>query len=341
MVMRRSARIAILAILIAGLAIVSHAVPRHVGSSAAVAQAPLSPVIVGQEGGSAKAVAVHGDRALLGIGPCLMMLDVSDPRSPREVWRSEVLPAVVAGVAVSGDFAYAVYGHDLLTLDLSVPDHPQALGHLYLYVTDTAAGVVVSAGYAYVVLNALSPEGVAIVDVRDPRHPRQVGTAPWFAVNAHDLAVAGTYAYVVAGDLSIIDVSNPEQPRVVSQVDLGTYGFCVAAAGNHAFVTSASTLFVIDVSDHLRPEIVGALPLGGVRIAVDGSRAYVGGETEGLSVVDVADPRHPALVTAVPVPGSAADIAVDRGRVFLATPGVGLRVLIDHCGWIRCLVGRL
>jgi len=74
------------------------------------ARADIPVTLVGQWGGQSYAVAVSGNRAYLGMGYRLVVLDVSNPSSPTVLGMSEVLPGIVKGVAVSGNYAYVADG---------------------------------------------------------------------------------------------------------------------------------------------------------------------------------------------------------------------------------------
>ncbi|MGC8825456.1 MAG: hypothetical protein ACP5TV_00455 [Anaerolineae bacterium] len=62
--------------------------------------------LIGQIGGSTYAVVLHGDYALIGAGPRLVVLDVSQPAQPLVAGMSEVLPGLVTGIAAAGGTAY-------------------------------------------------------------------------------------------------------------------------------------------------------------------------------------------------------------------------------------------
>ena len=74
--------------------------------SASVAEETENVALVGQIGGSSSGVFVQGDYAYLGVGPRLVILDISDPTSPMVVGQSAVMPVFVTGVYVNGAYAY-------------------------------------------------------------------------------------------------------------------------------------------------------------------------------------------------------------------------------------------
>jgi len=82
--------------------------------------------IVGQIGGGARAVAVQGRYAYLGVGPRLVVVDVADPARPVPLGQTDVLPGVVSGVAVAGGYAYVAAGEGgLVVVDVTDPAHPR------------------------------------------------------------------------------------------------------------------------------------------------------------------------------------------------------------------------
>ena len=85
--------------------------------------------LVGQIGGATYAVAVQGDYAYIGMGPHLVILNISDPAHPAVVGQTGVLPGVVHSVAVSGSYAYVAAGEaGLRIVDVSDPAHPSETG---------------------------------------------------------------------------------------------------------------------------------------------------------------------------------------------------------------------
>ena len=109
------------------------------------AQAAWNVELVGQIGGATYAVAVEGNYAYIGVGPRLVILDVSTPSHPVVVGQTGVLPGVVEGVAVAGGCAYVADGSGgLRVVNVANPGAPVEVGHY-----DTpgrAEGVAVAGG---------------------------------------------------------------------------------------------------------------------------------------------------------------------------------------------------
>jgi len=105
--------------------------------------------LVGQIGGTCRAVAVQGRYAYIGLGPRLAGVDISTPAHLALVGQSAILPDVVRDVAVSGSLVYVAGGiAGLRVIDVSDPAHPRGLG---AYDTSGwAYGVALSGTLAYV-----------------------------------------------------------------------------------------------------------------------------------------------------------------------------------------------
>ena len=81
------------------------------GEGVAVQQQSQNVQLVGQIGGETYAVAVQGNYAYIGVGPRLVILDVSNPALPAVVGQTGVLPGVVEDVALDGNYAYVADGN--------------------------------------------------------------------------------------------------------------------------------------------------------------------------------------------------------------------------------------
>ncbi|MBK9095446.1 MAG: hypothetical protein IPM84_22360 [Anaerolineae bacterium] len=105
--------------------------------------------LVGQIGGFIRAVEAQGGYAYVGVGPRLLILNVSNPSHPVLVGQSPVLPTFVKSVSVVGDFAYVTKGYGgLHIIDVSDPANPTLRG---AYDTPgPACGISVVGSLAYV-----------------------------------------------------------------------------------------------------------------------------------------------------------------------------------------------
>jgi hypothetical protein len=324
---------------------------------------PTSPKFVGSidTGSEVGDVAVAGRYAYVAYGGGLKILNLSNPANPRRVgsWYGD---GMVVAVAVAGRYAYAVEewwdGQQasstvMSVLDVSDPVNPRQLGRLESkYGWKRASGDRMGAEWTIQGehIYVLSPEeGLQIISVADPAHPRQVGA--WASERPDEwrpfaLAVSGDYACVTDGnELAVLDVSDSANPRRVGGMGVeccwSEYA-SVAIAGTRAYVTgiwyddSAGEqrgLRVIDMSDPTKPREVGRYETGyEARVAVSGNYALVHSGSS-ASIVDFKDPAYPQEVGRIILSVALADLALVGDDVYFATtwnkfvgPGEGLLV---------------
>ncbi len=322
--------------------------------------------LVGQIGGRSYDVAVQGHYAYLGVGPRLVVLDVSNPAHPQLIGQTAVLPAIVRDVYVVDNYAYvAAGGAGLRVVDVSDPAVPLEVGTYKP--PGGAEGIYVAGKYAYVT----DGYGLRVVDVSAPAVPLQVGgyDTPGLAL---DVYVAGGYAYVAdwASGLRVVDVSDPAAPAEVGAYDTPGFTRDVYVAGSYAYVADGGAgLRVVDVSNPAAPVEAGAYDTpgyaGGVYVPSTGAvlssskgsgrrstgldagvasnpstgsepalslpkgrrYAYVADGSAGLRVVDISDPIAPVEVSAYDVLGDATRLHVTGGHAYVVTDDAGLRVV--------------
>ena len=212
----------------------------------------------------------------------------------------------------------------------------------YLGVGPRAYRVVVSGNLAYVG----GWDTGQIVDISNPLNPQTINSQ--FSAAA-DIAIMGTYAYIIDtqnGSLHMVNVSNPVAP-----VHLGDYSAKgahlqgVTVAGNYLFLVgyeSDPSLLILDITDPSRPVEVSAFktPLFAWDVDVSGQYAFViwnlryaaGGPirecNSGVSIVDVSEPKHPVEIGQYCDPGrEVADVAVVQNYMYVAAGHRGLQVL--------------
>jgi len=152
---------------------------------------------------------------------------------------------------------------------------------------------------------------------------------------AHDVVIAGNYAYVADSDLQVIDISNPESPQIVGGVVTTGGARGVAISGSYAYVADYSSgLQVIDISDSVDPQLVGGVDTPGDAwgVAISGSYAYVADRGTGLQVVNISNPASPQIEGCVDTPGSAQSVVVSGDYAFVADYSSGLQ---DQSGYRR------
>lgn len=199
----------------------------------------------------------------------IVVLDISDPRSPHQVGTFAIPDWRPACCVVSDQLAY-VTGHvssysngGIWVFDVTDPAEAELIGSCGLPGSQTL--LAVSQGVA---ITAALNSGLHLVDVSDPGHPTIVGEVDSVAI-ATALEMTGPLALVGREDdgrLLILDVTIPSAP-----VEVGSYlppaGWgCLpqvldlAVRPPHVFVaTSCAGVVVLDISDPTRPSDVASL----------------------------------------------------------------------------------
>ena len=123
-------------------------------SPAAAASLQPSWQAIGQVGGIVGAVYAQGDQVYLGVGQRLVILNGSDPASPREIGASRPLATPLEGIAVTDNLAYITNGGGgLQVVDFSNLDAPQATptsAPSGIRVCGVSFGMVITAGWIWV-----------------------------------------------------------------------------------------------------------------------------------------------------------------------------------------------
>jgi hypothetical protein len=218
------------------------------------------------------------------------------------------------------------------------------LGRWSTHLRGAAEAIAVQDGLG---LLALGQNGVAVVDIRDPSRPRQIGSCPVIATH---VAVSGNLAYAMdpASWLRVIDITVPSDPRHVGSYLAGGQVRGLALSGHHVYVANTSVgLEVIEVSNPPGPQLVATYP-GEVKdshnpcyVVVSGQNAYLlathydfraGALTATLEILDLSDPQKPRrlgiLRTDVSGGGEVMGVAIS-GQLALVATWTGNLLVID------------
>lgn len=300
-----------------------------------VASAEIPIHLEGQLGGTSQAVAVaeKGDMAYLGVGPRVVLLDVSEPNTIREIAQSEVLPEVVEDIVVRDGYAYVADGSaGLYVLDVSGVKVPSIVGR-WSSSSDFSVGrgrsVCLSGRYAYF---ADGNEGLHIIDISNPAEPVRVGVAT--DVSPVTVAVANGCAYVnvYPEGLATIDVTDPMRPSVMRPSETLPEPTAIEVVGGLMYVTgrrgNLSGLFIFDVNEPTRPSFVGWCEIDNPgELAIDGKVAYVTNVWGGLDIIRIIDPALPSRVGRYEATGPVEVVALAAGRAYIAGGYGGLEVV--------------
>lgn len=208
--------------------------------------------LVGQyvTGQSAKpvSVAVVGSYAYVvtqGTAPSgsLIIIDVSNPASPKEVGRFQ--HAGADGIAVNGGYAYlAGTQESLYIIDVTTPASPTQVASYYLGTVGKSgafkASIVLSDTYAYV---ATGYGETVVLNVRSPSNPTVV--TRW-ASEGNGMVLSAHYLYM-AGSLYVYDVSNQAAPsKIGTYVGMRADGKSLAVGASYVYLVGEDGMHILD-----------------------------------------------------------------------------------------------
>lgn len=298
-------------------------------------EAPLQPLtaleIAGQIGGQMQGIAVQGGYAYIGVGPRLVILDLSVPDRPTLAGQTSILPGLVHAVTVEGSRAYVTTEDgDLRIVDVTdvtrprdvtaeAADRPRTAQALPEIRTAVANGLI---------YRAAERAGLQIAEAANPN----VSVGSYTALeSAADVQVEGSTAYVVDpwSGLHLLDIQNPAAPRELSRVDTPGLAGQVAVAADRAYLLDRwFGLYIVDVSNAQSPVLAGryAAPQQVDAVVQAGSIAYAAARGDGLWVIDLSDPAAPQAVAHVELPEIGAGLAWMDGYLYVAAAEAGLYI---------------
>jgi len=237
----------------------------------------------------------------------LEIYDYTDPGNP-QMLGSAVTEAWATSVDVTGNYAYlADQFNGLCIFDISDPANPFVVGR---YDTEGCTEyVMVQDTLAYL---ADGDRGLVIINVSNPANPFYVGTWTQVDYYAFTVFIKDTLAYLgCASDapLKIINVANPQNPYLIAEFpSIPSFNSGIVAAyvadtlaflvGSWLFTSTRAHFLVANVADPGNPVLVSIMYLGEptLGVLVDGDRAYVTDQTEGVKIIDVSNPTAPVEV---------------------------------------------
>jgi hypothetical protein len=153
---------------------------------------------------------------------------------------------------------------------------------------------------------------------------------------AEDIAIRGSYAYVVNGDgLRLIDITDPVNPKITGSVNTPGHAYKVVINVNYAFVIDReSALHVIDISDPNLPTLKGECSILGIttELTISGNYAWIayfilGSEnSRGLQIIDINNPTKPIEIKIYKTNYTVEGIAIRNNYAYITGSG-GLKVL--------------
>ena len=303
--------------------------------------------LLGQHGGSSRAIAVDGGIAYIGQGPRIVSVDISRADQPRVMGESDVLPGLVEGISLDGKMLYAVtrYG-GITSFDITNPEKIKFVG---AFTPDQPGcdALEIRAGYAYLACNA---GGLRIVDISDPESMVEVGQGEERGAMTA-IQVIGNFAYIIdvtEHALVTYDVSNPskpvrtavfkvsdvqgEYPESYTFLSIKQCGKRLCAAGG------LSGLVVFDLDDPAKPAFAGRYdtPSSSGLAQID-DLIYLVDDVDGVHVLDISTPSAIQQVGMLPTSVGGWELTVPEGneravtsyaqRLYLADQAYGVTII--------------
>jgi len=253
------------------------------------------------------------------------------------------VPGQASGVTVAGKRAYVV-GRTLDIVDVTDPADAARLGSVAL--PGRGERVDVAGDRAYV---ADGRQGLRIIDVADPAHPREVNHVP--GDYTWDVEVFEPWAFTANGTFGfqIIDLTDPTvPPRLINWIDERYAPVALARADRLLYVAGwqggAEILDPSTVSEangFVAETVASVTAPWPVRdVAVAGDRAYLlltgwdpypapgtDGRHNALAVVDATDPVSPTIQAILEGMQDGHAVAAAAGLAYVADGRGGLRAI--------------
>lgn len=299
---------------------------KDVGVSISSLRDPLEPdkQSLTSNWGEVSRIAAYQDCAVI-ADPVngLWTVDISNPESPEQVGFLDTRSGVT-DVVVQDEYAYLVNGDQGFSIiDLTDPALPVEVGHLELngYVTM----IDVQGDRAYVsrehTFNQDDPEGLTIIDISDPEHPRRISDSDQ-RICGLDIAVSGDFLYRTGFKMGItcIDISDPENIEIVGRECWEGGGNAIAIRDRVAYIADGEFLTFVNITDPESPQVIDWMLMKyATGVTVSGDYLFVADDDSGLTVFDISEPMFPVETGKVTsVGGYGADIAVWDSYAMLA-----------------------
>ena len=278
--------------------------------------------LVGQIGGSISTLAVQGQYAYLGIGPRLVVLDISEPDMPKKIGQSDPFPGTLSSILLQGNHVFLL-GNDrengwLYVFDVSSPSLPILLGNLKL--PGPAEALASADGIAFI---SGGWDELWVVDVSNLSRPQLLATyqeAHFFA----DVTIIDDFLIVTDEfqGLRILDATNPKDLIEVEQIVSDDYLRRMTVVDHYGYVAAdRDGIHIFNLSDPSQPTIITSFDTPGKAydIEVAENYAYIADFEGGLRILNISNLASPKEVGAYILQGNARHIAVQGGYAYVAT----------------------
>lgn len=243
--------------------------------------------LINQFGGSMQAIDVMGNRAYIGVGPRLQVIDITFPNSPKLLGQSEAFSSLIKAIDIVDNRAYVALGQGGATImDISDPANMTTIS---TFGFDTRiVDLIVDQNILYGVTP--DPRSVYLYDVSDASNPIQLTTGTFVRTEMSPVIIDGyLYARESSYDsnhhrINIFSYNDPPTPELEGSIPIEAHYSHFTIVDNLLYLISAginspNVLRMVDITDPTKSFMVGEVaidehrqPLG---ISVVNGYAYI------------------------------------------------------------------
>ncbi len=284
-------------------------------------------------------VAKEGDLLIIADGDynhrdvSMLIIDVSDPESPHEIFRLRAGHAFARGLATTENYVFMTdYRYSTIKIvDISDPENIFFVGDA---ITEHALpfDIATAGDLACVAANRLF-----VFSTNNQEHTMQeLSNVTFDRDNARNCIMDDQWVFVSGYSsfngcwIRVMDLTDPSDPY--EEIRLPTQGGTLSMDidDDYLFYTTDNNSFnIIDVSEHHDPELISSINRQGdlQKIAVSDGIAYIADKGSLLRVVDVQDPENPVEINRVDLPHSPIDLVVSEDLIFMTFGDDGIAIL--------------
>jgi hypothetical protein len=261
---------------------------------------------VNQFGGSTQAAAINGNYAYVGVGPRLVVYDISDLANPNRVSSTAPFTDLVYGVAIFNDQVLVAAGSaGFYIYDASTPGSLTRVSSLTNIGIAHDIAIAAVPGYDYALV-ACDRDGLHRIDITDTSNIHDAGVYDSGDDIVYGAAASGSYAYVAYGEAGLVKLditsaptSNPTFVSAWDNPSGAAYG--VAVSGSYAYVANYEDLATINTATMLRVNTDGSTSAvnSAKGVAISGSTLYLADYADGFDIFDISTASNPNHVKSV------------------------------------------
>jgi len=291
---------------------------------------------VNQFGGSTQAVVINGNYAYVGVGPRLVVYDISNLANPNRIGSTAPFTDLVYGVAIFNDQVLVAAGSaGFYIYDVSTPGSLTGVSSLTNIGIARDVTVAAVPGYDYALV-ACDKDGLHRIEITDTSNLQDAGVYDSGDDIVYGAAASGGYAYVAYGETGLVKLditsaptSNPTFIGAWDNPSGIAYG--VAISGSYAYVANSEDLATINTTTMLQVDADGAASSVNYAkgVTISGSTLYLADYSDGFDIFDISTASNPGLVKSVECSATqcyAERVTVSNGYAYVAGLDGGLHI---------------